>query len=126
MDDMNIGCEKQEANNCRRNSYSVDVGVHAEYYQRNILPQFTSAHLRQFVSPFYREMSLQTEDNLKKINKKVRKSKESILKKPKFSKKTQEKIEEIITRLCVPTQNSIVKYIKAVRIRKIYTPYFPP
>lgn len=106
---------------------SRDVGVTARNAaSKNILANFSSAHIRQFVSPFFKQVNsprntrltiekikinMQENENIKR---KKRRSSANSSGTTSLDSRKEKKLNSIVNRLCLPTQNIILKAIKEV------------
>ncbi|KAG5898470.1 hypothetical protein JTB14_015474 [Gonioctena quinquepunctata] len=138
------GKENVSKNSSRSSGYSMEYSISKggttreagilinQPSPRNLLGKLTSSHIRQFVSPFYRQfeaipsahsketqmrsglhLAKTSNQKLKQIRRKIRKTK---MKKSSTggssSNSKKPKIEEIMARVCTPTQNYLSKMFK--------------
>lgn len=102
-----------------------DIGVTARnMISKNILAKLSSAHIRQFVSPFYKQRDLSLTTNVTPRKHKMMPENANLKGKRHLSSnsnaggsinsKKNKTINEIVDRLCLPTQNCLLKALREV------------
>lgn len=93
-----------------------EVGVLARNMtSKNILANFTSSHIRQIVSPFYKPPKPPKKAIQNYIPKFKGKNTPSSSATSSVESSKSKKITKVVKRLCLPTQNCIMKTLKEVQ-----------